>query len=157
MRRRLHVLQGLLAGSIIAFVWFVTFNVACFYQTAIPVGSGLELWRINATEGWSLVVPMSGVVQEELVARVAGIRRSNGGFIVQRDQGAILQVSESGSAWVVRDLLDGSPDGDSSEFRKPGSLKSMFVLKKIGWVLALEAVVIPALVAIWGFALRRTG
>lgn len=156
MRRRFHVLQGVLTGLVIAFVWLMTFGVASFYQTSIPVGSGLELWRISATDGWSLVIPMGGVVQEELVTRVAGIKRSDGGFIVQRDEGSVLEVSQSDSTWIIRDLQRHSPNEGSPDFRKPGELKSRFVLKRIWWMLAMEAVVAAALSAVVGFALRRT-
>lgn len=94
MERGRYIVQAVILGATIAFVWLATYCVAAFYETGVPLENGLELWRINAAEGWSLVVPRNGTVHEELVSGVTAIARLDGGFIVERGETSTLLVSQ---------------------------------------------------------------
>ena len=131
------MLSAIILGT---FIFFLLCSPPC-----VPVGERLELWKISASEGWSLEVPhraYRGLSEKTLADHVVGIARSEGGFLVrvQDADGEIEMriVSREGQSWDIQTIQSSRVDLGAMHFRTPSVLRQQLILKDFWWIFVLE-------------------
>ena len=118
---------------------FVTLVVLSHWQSSVPLGERYELWRINSDEGWDLVVPRGNwLVERELVREVRRVGRTDDGYVVQRRDGVFFLVPESGVPVELTETERQHLLNRRISLWAPGSLRSIFVIRRYGWLFAAE-------------------
>lgn len=152
--RRSPIAAGLKIAGALAVVLLGTLLVLLFYQTAVPLPGRLELWYINSSDGWALVLPKGALAMRTFARPVSGVARSDDGLVVRQSDGRALLVSHDGSSWDAQPLSPDSIDLKAVRLEKPGDLKAQLVLRRFWWVFALEVLAVGT-IAFAGLMLKR--
>ena len=133
---------GVLFSIVGAVTLLITFTLMLVFRSGVPVKGGLELWYINPTYGWELVLPAGGTALDVFASEVVGIAPRDNGFVVRERDGSTVIVSVDKGAWKARPASPGDLDEDTLHLRKPGDLRQTLILKEFWWVFLLEASVL---------------
>lgn len=138
LNRILTVALLLAAGAV---VWSATV-LGLSFNAAIPASHGCELWYINSTDGWRLVVPRerTGLVRQGLGGPVDGLAVTETGFVVRLRNGETVVQGRGGDTWSR--VASGNADLSGLRFRSPAELRRNWVLRRYWWVFAAEAVLL---------------
>ena len=132
-----------------------TFIVLSHWQTLVPLGERYELWWINSSDGWSLVVPRgNGLVERELVQKVHRVGHTDDGYVVQRRDGVFILVPGNGEPRRLTETERQALLDRRISLRKTGSLKSDLLIRRYGWLFAVE-VLLVAVGTLFAPRLRR--